>query len=162
MPKRTVCARAIMIQSAFTIRCYQLPIIQARMYLALIMARQRVQRGAARRSRICYYATVPAERTLCRMTYRPPRALARTNICPHRTQGKLSGTRPYWYHAVETFTTVLPLSPADLSAYLQLGEGKVVQTYGLRRLSILIFVRGVRMDVSAWPLFTLYEVKYSV
>lgn len=41
MPKRTVCARAIMIQSAFTIRCYQLPIIQARMFLALIMARQR-------------------------------------------------------------------------------------------------------------------------
>lgn len=46
--------------------------------------------------------------------------------------------------------------------YIQLGEVKVVQTYGLRRLSILIFVRGVRMDVSAWPRFTLYKVKYSV
>lgn len=124
--------------------------------------------GAARRYRICYYATVPAERTLClvrRMTYRPPRARARTHkYLSAPNTGKAFRDSAFidttlWKH-------LLPSCHCHQSTcrhiYIQLGEVKVVQTYGLRRLSILIFVRGVRMDVSAWPRFTLYKVKYSV
>lgn len=123
-----------------------------------------------RRGGTAYVTTRLSQRSLLYVSHdewriaRLARARTHKYLSAPNTQGKLSGTRPLLIpRCGNIYYRAAPCHQSTCRhIYIQLGEVKVVQTYGLRRLSILIFVRGVRMDVSAWPRFTLYKVKYSV